>query len=66
MTENNNSSRNAGLSLGTLLTVLFIALKLTSQIDWAWVWVLSPLWISAAITLLMILILGLVFARLGR
>ena len=62
----NNSGRNAGLSLGTLLTVLFVALKLTNQIDWAWVWVFSPLWISAAIMLVMIVILGLVFAWLGR
>lgn len=28
------------------LTLLFIALKLTHVIDWEWVWVLSPLWIS--------------------
>lgn len=31
--------------LATLLTVLFIGLKLTGYIDWSWVWVLSPLWI---------------------
>jgi hypothetical protein len=29
-----------------LLTVVFIALKLTGNITWPWVWVLSPLWIS--------------------
>lgn len=28
-----------------LLTVLFVGLKLTNQIDWSWMWVLSPLWI---------------------
>lgn len=28
-----------------LLTVLFVTLKLTNVIDWAWIWVLSPLWI---------------------
>ena len=29
-----------------LLTLIFIKLKLTDYIDWSWVWVLSPLWIS--------------------
>ena len=28
------------------LTLLFIYLKMASYIDWSWVWVLSPLWIS--------------------
>lgn len=29
----------------TLLTLLFIGLKLTNYIDWSWLWVLSPLWL---------------------
>lgn len=29
----------------SLLTVLFIGLKLTGYIDWSWVWILSPIWI---------------------
>jgi len=35
--------------LGTLLTVLFVALKLTGHIDWSWWWVLSPLWIGLSL-----------------
>lgn len=31
-----------------LLTVLFIALKLTHQISWSWWWVLCPLWLPVA------------------
>ena len=27
-----------------LLTIVFITLKLIGVIDWAWVWVLAPLW----------------------
>jgi len=30
-----------------LLTLLFIALKLTGEITWSWWWVLAPIWISA-------------------
>lgn len=29
----------------SLLTVAFIVLKLTNQVDWSWWWVLSPIWI---------------------
>lgn len=29
-----------------VLTLIFIVLKLTHQINWSWAWVLSPLWIT--------------------
>lgn len=32
-----------------MLAVLFIGLKLTGFITWAWWWVLSPLWIAAIV-----------------
>jgi Transmembrane Fragile-X-F protein. len=34
------------------LTILFIALKLTDEIDWEWWLVLSPLWSAFLIALL--------------
>lgn len=34
-----------------LLGLLFIALKLTHQIDWDWKWVLAPFWIPIALVL---------------
>ena len=40
-----------GTSLPTLLTVLFIALKLCGIIDWSWWWVLSPIPIVLGILL---------------
>ena len=47
-----NSSMNYTSSSGvTLLTILFIGLKLANQIDWSWWWVLSPLWISLGLLL---------------
>jgi hypothetical protein len=42
----NSSSSSSGIGFPGLLTVLFIGLKLTGHITWPWVWVLSPLWIS--------------------
>lgn len=35
----------------SLLAVMFIGLKLTGFIEWSWLWVLSPLWISAVLVL---------------
>ena len=54
--NNNNSSSSSGIGFTSLLTVLFIGLKLTGHITWSWMWVLSPIWIS------MLLIIGLVLA----
>lgn len=44
-----------GTSLTTLLTVLFVALKLLGIISWSWWWVLSPLWIGSTFTLVVLL-----------
>ena len=48
--SNNTSSSSSGI-FPSLLTILFIGLKLTGHITWSWWWVLSPLWISALIGL---------------
>lgn len=50
-----SSSSSSGIGFVGLLTVLFIGLKLTNYIDWSWWWVLSPIWISWALVLLIIL-----------
>ena len=47
-----------------ILFIVFLALKLTKTIDWSWVWVTSPLWISF-ITYCAILILYLIFLLLA-
>ena len=42
-------TNRSGLGLVSVLTLIFLVLKLTGLIRWAWLWVLSPLWISAAL-----------------
>lgn len=37
---------NNGVSFIGILTTIFIALKVAHVINWSWIWVLSPLWIS--------------------
>lgn len=55
--------RYTGPGMATLLTVLFVALKLTGNINWAWVWVLSPVWISLILAVVMLIVVALIFAR---
>lgn len=51
---NSGSKYGGGTSLFTLLTVLFIGLKLTGYIDWSWWWVLAPAWGPLALALTII------------
>lgn len=52
-----SSSSSGGIGFVGLLTIVFIVLKLTDNIGWSWWWVLSPLWISACVTLAVLLVL---------
>lgn len=54
-----NKVKRGGISFTGLLTILFIGLKLTGFITWAWIWVLSPLWIGLAIALIFLLLFAL-------
>jgi predicted tellurium resistance membrane protein TerC len=49
MSNKKETTTNGGVGFFGLLTILFIGLKLTGHITWSWWWVLSPLWIPAAI-----------------
>ena len=48
----NNSK---GLGCGSVIQIVFIILKLTGLIDWSWLWVLSPLWISIVVSTVIVL-----------
>jgi hypothetical protein len=53
--------KTVGLGFVDALTLLLIALKLTGQIDWNWIWVLSPIWISIsflAVLAIVVLLIG--------
>lgn len=51
-----SSSSSSGISFTGALTVLFVGLKLTNVITWSWWWVLSPIWISLSITVVILTI----------
>jgi len=58
--SNNTSNTSGGIGLPGLLTVAFVVLKLCNVIHWSWWWVLSPLWISFLLVILILLIVGIV------
>ena len=45
----NNKTKQGGLGIVSVLTIIFIVLKLLGVIKWSWIWVLLPIWISAVI-----------------
>ena len=54
--SNNSSSSGGGIGLCGFLAIAFIVLKLCNVIAWSWWWVLSPLWIPAAIAIVLVII----------
>lgn len=68
-TTKTSSPRSASIGFSGLLTILFIALKLTGHITWSWLWVLSPLWIGLALVvaiMVIVFIVGIVIAYLSK
>ena len=59
MSENETSS--TGMSFSAVLTLIFVVLKLCKVINWSWLWVLSPLWISTILIILVYFIFWLYY-----
>lgn len=55
----NNSSNGTAYSIRfpSVLTIVFIVLKLCGIIHWSWLWVLAPLWMPIVIVLFILLII---------
>lgn len=53
----NNKQASSGIGFTGLLTIVFIVLKLCGIIAWSWWWVLSPLWISAILWAVLVVII---------
>lgn len=51
----NSSSSNSSIGFFSLLGIVFIVLKLTGYIDWSWWIVLSPIWGSMLIGILILI-----------
>ena len=54
-------NKNIGIGVTGLIGVAFIVLKLCHVIEWSWLWVLSPFWISFGIAIIVIIIFVIIF-----
>lgn len=52
--SNKGNSSPFGLSIMSVLTLIFIVLKLTNLIDWSWWWITAPLWGGLVVALLVL------------
>lgn len=60
--SDNSKTSSGGIGFCSLLTIVFIVLKLLGKITWSWWWVLAPSWIPLAIALVIVLITLLITA----
>lgn len=56
---------SGGIGFSGALTIAFIVLKLLKVINWSWIWVLSPIWISAGLTILIFLLIIIFIFAIG-
>ena len=60
--SDHSSAAGGGVSLATVLVVIFLVLKLVGVIHWSWWWVFSPWWISLGLFIGILLIVLAVMA----
>ena len=63
MDKNTSAS---GLGLSSVLTIIFIVLKLVGVIAWSWWWVLSPILIDIGLTIIILIICEIYVAHLKK
>lgn len=64
--QTGKSVENKGIGFCSGLTLVFIALKLTGNVDWSWLWVLSPLWIGFGAVIIALTVLMAVCGIISR
>lgn len=63
MEERKSNGAVGGIGLSNLLTIVFVVLKLCKVINWSWVWVLAPTWISIIIFIISMVICIIAFVN---
>ena len=53
---NKQASKSSGLGIVGVLTLIFVVLKKVGVINWSWGWVLSPLWISCGLAIILAIV----------
>ena len=52
----NDVKKSSGLRFAEVLQLIFIVLKLCKVINWKWVWVLCPTWITIIFVVVILII----------
>lgn len=63
--ENKSNNSSGGIGFVGALQIVFIVLKLCRVIDWSWIWVLTPIWVTLALIIIGFVIITAVIMR-GR
>ena len=61
--SNNNTTVSGGIGFSGLLTIVFIVLKLCGVINWSWIWVFSPMWVSVALCVAIFVFIVMIFKK---
>jgi hypothetical protein len=59
--EEKKKRTSGGLGIVGVVQVVFLILKLCKVIDWAWIWVLAPMWIWAGVLAVIFMLMGLCY-----
>ena len=59
MRSNKSNQSSGGIGFSGMLTTIFVVLKLIGVINWSWLWVLSPIWITIILVVIIILVASL-------
>lgn len=51
---------SGGISIATVVFIVFLILKLTGIIAWSWLWVTAPLWIGVSLLAAILLAAGVI------
>lgn len=57
MNSNHNKVKYGGIGIISGLTLVFVILKIFNIIDWPWIVVLSPIWISSLLALAVFIVI---------
>lgn len=58
MSSSGNNSSSSGVGFFGVLTIVFVVLKLVGVINWSWILVLSPLWGSVLVSLIVAIVVA--------
>jgi len=55
--SDNQQISGSGIGCATLLFFIFLVLKLTNVITWSWWWIFAPLWGTALLVIICLIVI---------